>query len=116
MYATAEITQDTSRETRVPVDIIGDSYTIRGEADPAYILDVARLVDSRMRDIRRNNPSMNKTRVAVLAAINLADELMQERENRSASSGSVQDEEFIRRTRQLITLLDEGLVGDSFHR
>lgn len=104
-------TQKKERESRVEVNILGDRYTIRGQADTGYIAEVARMVDTRMREIKDRNREMNKVRVAVLAAINLADELLQERENRQDVP---EDDEILRRTRQLISLLDEGLIGDQF--
>ena len=91
---------------RAQVNILGERYIIRGDAQPDYIAEVADLVDSRMRALRdAASAPMSKTRLAVLAAVNLADELLQTR-------GGSGNEELERRTRQLITLLDEGLIGD----
>jgi len=95
---------------RVTVDILGEEFTIRGDADAEYIASVARLVDSRMKELRSSNKNMNKNRLAVLTALNLADELLQERARKDPSG--VENEEVLRRTRQLIMLLDGGLVGD----
>ena len=96
--------------SRVTVDILGERFTIKGEEDPGYIAEVARVVDSRMRHIRASGRSdATKYRAAILAAVNLADELLQERKRRINES---ENPEVVRRTHQLITLLDEGLVGD----
>lgn len=91
---------------RATVSILGESYTIRGEAEPGYIAEVAELVDARMRELRAASPQIPKARLAVLAAINLADELLQARRGKEAF-------EVERRTKQLISLLDEGLIGDT---
>jgi len=95
---------------RVSVEILGERYTIRGDAEPGYIAEVGRIVDGRMRELRGQAREMSKTRLAVLVAINLADELLQEK-NRPSSP---ENDEVLMRTRSLISLLDEGLSGDSF--
>lgn len=111
---------ETARETaahrtthRVGVEIAGERYTIRGEAEPGYIAEVARLVDERMRELRETSATpVSRTRLAVLTAINIADELMQERMQRPDMPDE-QMQAFAARARQLVTLLDEGLIGDT---
>ncbi len=103
----------TELDSRVYVDILGETFTIRGDAEPGYIAEVARLVDLRMRDLKAAFPSINRHKIAVLAAINLADELLQERSHCHEQDYT---QSFLERTRQLITMLDEGLVGDTLRR
>jgi cell division protein ZapA (FtsZ GTPase activity inhibitor) len=99
--------------TRVGVEIAGERYTIRGEAEAGYIAEVARTVDERMRELQESSGgSVSRARLAVLTAINIADELMQERMQRPDMPDS-QMQEFAARARQLVTLLDEGLIGDT---
>ncbi|MBI3395494.1 MAG: cell division protein ZapA [Spirochaetia bacterium] len=93
---------------RVSVDIMGERYWIRGDADTGYIAEVAREVDNRMRLLRSSYPDMSKSRIAILTAINMADELLNER-RKERNDGS---EEVLRRTQQLIELLDEGLSAE----
>ena len=65
----------------VQVDIFGSQYTIRkGSEDPEYIARVAAYVDQKMREINERLPVASVSRVAVLASLNLADELFKERE------------------------------------
>lgn len=66
----------------VRVQIFGTGYTIRGEADHEYIQRVAAYVDGRMREINEKLPVASLAKVAVLASLNLADELFREREER----------------------------------
>jgi len=68
----------------VQVQIFGHSYTIRGEADQDYILDVAAYVDRKMREITEKLPVASLSKVAVLASLNIADELYKERAQREA--------------------------------
>lgn len=100
----------TATETRVGVEILGERFVVRGDADPGYIAEVARLVDERMRELGRSAPSASRSRLATLVALNLADELLQER-HRGGDSDELRD--VAERTRQLIDLLDEGLIGDT---
>ena len=73
----------------VRVQIFGTSYTIRGEADQAYVQRVASYVDAKMREINEKLPVASVAKVAVLASLNLADELFREREERRRLAESV---------------------------
>ena len=68
----------------VQVQIFGHSYTIRGEANQDYILDVAAYVDRKMREITEKLPVASLSKVAILASLNIADELFKERAQREA--------------------------------
>ncbi len=73
-------------KTPVQVQIFGQNYTIRGEAEQEYILRVASSVDRQMREVTEKLPvasvSSSLSKVAVLASLNIADELMKERAQR----------------------------------
>ena len=84
---------------------------IRGEAKPSYINEVGRLVDQRMRDLGTKSPHLDPNRLAVLTAVNLADELLQERTLQEEEENT--EYETARRTAELIHLLDEGLTANS---
>lgn len=58
----------------VRVEIFDQSYNLRG-TDAEYIQTLARYVDSRMRQIAQQTSTIDSLRLAVLAAINIADEL-----------------------------------------
>ena len=57
------------------VEIFGTGYSIRGEENQEYIREVASYVDARMREINQRLPIASHAKVAVLASLNLADEL-----------------------------------------
>lgn len=61
---------------RVPtrVEIFDQGYSIGGESDAAYVRRLAERVDAKMRQVARETHVVDSVRVAVLAAINLADE------------------------------------------
>jgi cell division protein ZapA (FtsZ GTPase activity inhibitor) len=68
-----------SEDTSVTsVQIFGQEYKIRGFEDKSYVERVAGYVDEKMKELARNSSSLPQERLAVLAAINIADELLQE--------------------------------------
>ncbi len=64
--------------TAVDVEIMGERYTIRADADEEYTKRCAALVDERMRAISQVGPSTRKT--AIMAALSLSDDLFRQRE------------------------------------
>jgi cell division protein ZapA len=65
----------TEQKNRVHVKIYGEEYTMRGPASPDYMKRAAHYVDEKMRQIGQTNSRLGVSRIAVLTAINLADEL-----------------------------------------
>ncbi|OPL18287.1 MAG: hypothetical protein AVO35_05415 [Candidatus Aegiribacteria sp. MLS_C] len=62
------------------VNIFGREYTIRGAGSPAYIAEIAHYVDMKMRQMTDNATVASTAKVAIFAALNIADELYQKRE------------------------------------
>jgi cell division protein ZapA len=58
----------------VPVQIFGQRYPIRSALDPQYVQELASYVDERMRAAADQSPAGDSLRLAVLAALNIADE------------------------------------------
>ena len=74
-------TKDMRGESRtVTVSIFGRDYNVRAGSDPEYVKTLAAHVDSVMRGISEKIEYLSSDRVAILAALNLADEMYQERE------------------------------------
>ena len=61
---------------RVDVEIFGKVYTVRGDKDPDYVRKVAEFVDRKMREISQVTDTVSTSRIAILASLNIADELM----------------------------------------
>ena len=93
----------------VTVEIYDQPYHLRGQ-DPVYIERLANLVDTKMRAVAAQGTTVDSLRVAVLAAINIADELMTlQARHRSAN----QAESTLRtRASNLNGLLDSVLTGE----
>lgn len=93
----------------VQVEIFGHSYTIRGEANQEYILEVATYVDRKMREITEKLPVASLSKVAILASLNIADELFKERVRREIEDRDLRN--LSTRTAHLTAVLDEVLEG-----
>jgi len=91
----------------VQVQIFGHSYTIRGEANQEYILGVAGYVDRKMREITDKVPVASLSKVAILASLNIADELYKERARLEAQQKALDT-----RAARLNAVLDD-LLEDS---
>ncbi len=63
----------------VKVSIYGTEYPVKGDADPDYIEEVAVYVDTKMREVARSLTVKSTTKVAVMAALNITDELFNAR-------------------------------------
>ena len=59
------------------VEIFGSVYHVRGEKEPEYLHSLAEMVDRKMREIGQHVSTVNTSKIAILAALNLADELVQ---------------------------------------
>ena len=92
----------------VQVQIFGHSYTIRSEADQEYIMGVAAYVDRKMREVTEKLPETSLSKVAILASLNIADELFKQR-----AAEEKQQTLFDSRAARLNAVLDELLLEDS---
>jgi cell division protein ZapA len=85
--AQPEIPQDGSSRNLV-VDIYDQIYHLRGP-DPRYLEQLSALVDAKMRAVAKHGTTVDSLRVAVLAALNIADELVTLRQQGDALSGNI---------------------------
>ncbi|MGF2617321.1 cell division protein ZapA [Rossellomorea vietnamensis] len=58
------------QKNRTTVDIYGTQYVIVGTESTSHIRQVASMVDEKMREINSMNPSLDKSKLAVLTAVN----------------------------------------------
>ena len=96
----------------VVVEIYDQVYQLRG-TDPAHIHRLADLVDSKMRAVSAHGATVDSLRVAVLSALNIADELLALRAKFDSLAGSsVQAQSLVRsRAGSLAGMLDDVLEG-----
>jgi len=87
----------------VRVEIYDQAYHLRG-TDPEYINKLAELVDTKMRAVASQTATVDSLRLAVLAALNIADEYQVLKRKYEAISGTLSQ-----RTNHLADALDEVL-------
>jgi len=92
--------------TSVRVEIFDQAYNLRG-SDPEYILKLAEYVDAKMRAVAEATNTIDTVRLAVLAALNIADEyhLLKRKQDSGAT-------DYQKRAHLLSDALDE-VLGES---
>jgi len=91
----------------VTVKIFGNEYVLKGDADPEYVQQVAEFVNDRMNEVARSSAMASTAKVAILAAINIADELLRSQEGSIQSMAMLED-----RSAQIVRLLKQELGDD----
>lgn len=87
----------------VRVEIFDQAYNLRG-SDPEYILKLAEYVDAKIRAVAEATNTIDTVRLAVLAALNIADEYHLLKKNQDGGTTNYQ-----KRTHQLLHALDQVL-------
>lgn len=78
-------------EEKIPVQIFGQTYEIVGNpAEALYYNSLAQFVETKMKEIGDSTNIVSTQKIAVLAALNITDELFRERENKSDSGKSLE--------------------------
>ena len=79
------------KKQSVKVNIFGEDYPIKGDTDAFYIQEVAKYVDQKMKEVSEKLSNKLPLRVAVLAAMNITDELFKEREDKEKKLLNVEE-------------------------
>ena len=90
----------------IPVDIQGQRYPIRSSLEPEYVARLATYVDEKMRAAGDTAPTGDALRLAVLAALNIADELFRCRDANRDKDGRLAE-----RAEELERLVDRVLLA-----
>jgi cell division protein ZapA len=72
------------KERLVEIKVFGQTYTVKTDAEEGYIQEVARYVNEKMDEVLKKTKSVSTLNVAILTALNIADDLLKERERKSA--------------------------------
>jgi len=64
-----------AEQQRLKVDIFGHQYTLRGSGETERLQRLAQRVDQKMHDLFAQNPRLDVTTLAILTALNMAEEL-----------------------------------------
>jgi cell division protein ZapA len=97
----------------VHVEIFGQTYAVKSGGDPSYVEGLAATVDRQMKEVSRASGAVDSLRVAVLTALNLADECARLRRDADEArrdprpAGTGVDERVARLARKLGAALGE---------
>ena len=89
----------------VTVEIGGQRFPIRSTLDQSYVTELAAYVDGKMRAASEAVPAADGIGLAILVALNLADELFRCRDKQSSATGDINE-----RALRLEQLLDDVLA------
>ena len=90
----------------VRVDIHGQQYPIRSRLDARYVAELARYIDQKMQAAAESTPTGDSLRLAILTAINVADELFRCRQDQQSQDGHLTE-----RAQEIERLLDQALAS-----
>ena len=91
----------TTAAPTIRVEIYNQTYNIRSDGDSEYLLKLAEFVDSRMREISSGTLTVDSLKVAILAALHIADEL-----HRLQQTHEQADEQLATRSAECAEMLD----------
>lgn len=75
----------------VKIEIYDQIYNVHSDGNEEHLSELAAYVDSRMREIADATRMVDSLKVAVLAALNIADELFMARERRQLLEGPLRE-------------------------
>jgi cell division protein ZapA (FtsZ GTPase activity inhibitor) len=85
----------------VTVEILGRTFTLKGSMSPESLCAVAREVDAQLRELQQAFPSRPLSDLAILAALNLAYECLESKEDYQQLQTEIET-----RSRNLIQILE----------
>lgn len=74
----------------IEVDVFGQRLALQGDADEHYVNELAQYVEGQMNSIAGNLTTSTPTKVAILAAINIADQLFKQESRRQAGEAEIE--------------------------
>ena len=107
----------TTSSPTIRVEIYNQTYNIRSDGDTEYIIQLAEFVDSRMREISSGTLTVDSLKVAILAALHIADELhrlknMHEQADSQLAARSAECAEMLDRLLKFRSTVDQGGAGN----
>jgi len=86
------------------IEIFDQTYNVQAEGDEAYLRHLASFVDEKMRTVAETTRQVDSTRVAVLASLNIADELFTLRRRQEELEGPLR-----KRVEKCVNLVEKAL-------
>ena len=92
----------TKTTTTTDVEIFGAVYHVRGEQNPEHLKELAEFVDRRMQDVAQQVATVDTAKIAILVALNIAEELFEVRKRHEGERTEIEER---------VTALAEELEG-----
>jgi cell division protein ZapA len=92
------------RERHMKIEIYDQMYNLSGDQDEEYMRDLAAYVDGKMRTIAESTHMVDSLKVAVLAALNIADEMFTTRQKQEEIEGPLR-----KRVEKCVALVEKAL-------
>lgn len=83
------------------VYILGQRYTIKGDAPEEYIRELASYVDGKLKEVHNSAPNITPVKASILAALDIADELFRVRNEQEDLAKAIEE-----KTERLSSLFD----------
>lgn len=97
-----------NRKQSVTVNIFGEDYSIRGDSNDEYTKKVANYLNRKMKEVSDGLSNRSYSKVAVLAAMNITDELFKEKIDKENKLSQVEE-----KAQTLLKWLDEKLAQEA---
>ena len=86
------------------IDIFDQGYNLSAEGNEEYVQELAAYVDTKMRAVAEATKTVDSLKVAVLAALNIADEMFALRERQRAIQGPLRE-----RVEKCVTMVEKAI-------
>jgi cell division protein ZapA len=73
------------------VYILGQKYTIKGDAPEEYIREIASFVDKKLKEVHNSIPNITPVKASILAALDIADELFKLRSEQEVMTKTIEE-------------------------
>jgi cell division protein ZapA len=93
-------------ERVIEIKVFGQTFSVKTDAEEEYIQKVAQYVNEKTEEILRKTKSVSTLNVAILAALNIADDLLKEKEQRKAFLREVEV-----KSKDLVEKINTRMVG-----
>ena len=84
------------------IELLGETYTIKSEADPERVRELATYLDSKMREIRSALPKATLLKVVILSAFYVTEELFESRSELSQTVNIMEE-----KTANILKMLED---------
>jgi cell division protein ZapA len=93
-------------ERMVEIKVFGQTFSVKTDAAEAHIHAVAQYVNEKMDEILKKTKSVSTLNVAILTALNIADDLLKEKEQRKTLLKEVEN-----KSKDLVDKINSRMVG-----